>query len=130
MNQEAVSLRILIVDDDPDTAELQKRQLTRSGYAVIATTSLAEALEELHRGNIALMVIDYLLADDMNGLEFFQHAQEKRIAPPTLLVTGFSKDDILARALRAGIRDVVVKSTEYLDQLLHAVKRVLEKVEA
>jgi signal transduction histidine kinase len=46
---------------------------------------------------------------------------------PVILVTGYSDDATIVRALRAGVRDYVFKSVEYLDYLPEAVRRVLEQ---
>lgn len=130
MNSEASVPRILLVDDDLATIELQKRRLHRAGFDAVPATDLEDALQQLQTGTIALMVVDYQLSAEFNGLEFYQQASERGVAPPTILVTGFSREDVVVDSLRAGIRDFVVKSTDYLDYLPHAVRQVLEKVGA
>ena len=47
---------------------------------------------------------------------------------PVILVTGFSNEAVAIRALRAGVRDLMTKSAEYLDYLPEAVDRVLRQV--
>ena len=47
---------------------------------------------------------------------------------PAILVTGLREDELLLQALRAGVRDFVLKTPEYLEYLLPAVERVLKQV--
>jgi signal transduction histidine kinase len=44
------------------------------------------------------------------------------------MVTGYSDDATIIRALRAGVRDYIFKSVEYLDYLPDACRRVLDQV--
>src|SRR5260370_6125085 len=48
---------------------------------------------------------------------------------PVIMVTGFSDEGTVIKALRLGVRDFVTKSTEYLDYLPEAVERVLKQVQ-
>ena len=45
-----------------------------------------------------------------------------------ILVTGYSNDSTIIRALRAGVIDYVTKSDEYLAYLPEAVRRALDQV--
>lgn len=120
---------ILVVDDDPATAELQQRRLRRAGYRTYCAVDPAEAVHVIESKNIALVVLDYRLADNRTGLEFYEQLKSRGFNPPTILVTGFSNESLIVQALRAGVRDFVAKSPDYLDYLPNAVRQVLEKVE-
>ena len=124
-----MSGRILIVDDDAATAELQKRRLNRANYATVVVTDLAAARQQIDQGDVDLIVLDYRLGGNRTGLEFYEQIKFSGEAPPAILVTGFSNETIVVQALRAGIQDFVAKSPDYLDYLPHAVRQVLEKVE-
>lgn len=120
---------ILIVDDDPATAELQQRRLRRAGYRTHVAVEPAEAIRHIETKNISLVVLDYRLADNRTGLEFYEQLKTRGFNPPTILVTGFSNESLIVQALRAGVRDFVAKSPDYLDYLPNAVRQVLDKVE-
>src|ERR1019366_3745891 len=47
---------------------------------------------------------------------------------PAILATGFSDEATLLQALRAGVRDFVPKTADYLNYLAPAVARVLKEV--
>src|SRR5207247_236461 len=48
---------------------------------------------------------------------------------PVIMVTGFSDEATVVKALRLGVRDFVTKSAQYLDYLPEAVERVLKQVQ-
>lgn len=118
---------VLILEDDPGVARLQKVRLERAGFAAEVTATTQEALEHLRRGGVALLVLDNRLAVDEDGLAFYTRLKESGLDLPVILVTGYSDDATIVRALRTGVRDYVLKSAEYLDYLPEAVRRVLDQ---
>lgn len=121
---------ILLVDDDPGILSLERRELLRSGYSVKAATSARAALDLVAEGVPDLLVIDYQLEGVLTGLDLFREIRGRGTNLPAILVTGFSDERRVIEALRAGIRDVVPKATDYLDYLPEAVERVLLQVRA
>jgi two-component system cell cycle sensor histidine kinase/response regulator CckA len=119
---------ILIVEDDPGVALLERRRLERAAYAVVTATTAEEALEQLRRHSVDLILLDYRLPGDLDGLDFYTQVRAAGFDPPVILVTGFSSEATVVKALRAGVRDFVTKSTEYLDYLPEAVAQVLRQV--
>jgi len=118
---------VLILDDDLGVARLQRVRLERSGYAVESTATPDEALDRIRRGGIDLLVLDNQLATAEDGLTFYGRLKASGHDLPVILVTGYSSDATIVRALRAGVRDYVFKSLEYLDYLPDATRRVLEQ---
>ena len=116
---------ILIVEDDPGVAALQQRQLQGAGYDVAIALSPQEALERVRRGNVNLALIDLRLADGASGLELYEQLKTEGWKTPAILVTGFPDQAVAIRALRAGVRDFVPKTTNYLEYLPAAVDRVI-----
>jgi signal transduction histidine kinase/DNA-binding response OmpR family regulator len=124
----ALPLRVLIVDDDPATRALQRKNLTRVGYVVVDASTLEEAEDTLRAGGVDVMVLDYRLDGPVSGLEFYRSMREAGFDLPAILVTGFSDESRAVEALRAGIRDVLPKVDDYLDYLPDAVGRVVMQV--
>lgn len=117
----------MILEDDPGVQRLQRRRLERAGYNVRVTTTTEQALEVIRGSGVDLLVLDNQLASTEDGLSFYSRLKSLGYDLPVILVTGYSDDATIVRALRAGVRDYVFKSTEYLDYLPEAVRRVLEQ---
>ena len=120
---------ILIVEDDPGVASLEKKRLERARFSVVTAASPAEAMQRLQQHRIALMLIDYRLPGEIDGLTFYDQVKAAGYDLPVILVTGFGSEATAIRALRGGVRDFVIKSQEYLDYLPDAVERVLRQVQ-
>src|SRR5262245_4901490 len=52
---------VLVVEDDPGLARLQRLRLERAGYSVVSAATAGEGLELLRRGGIDLVVLDQRL---------------------------------------------------------------------
>lgn len=120
--------RVLIVEDDPGIAELERGRLEEAGYEAVVRATAEEALQEVGRGEVDLVLLDYRLPGDMDGLAFYARVKSAGYDLPVILVTGFSNEATVIQALRVGVRDFVTKSMEYLDYLPEAVARVLRQV--
>jgi two-component system, LuxR family, sensor kinase FixL len=116
---------VLILEDDLGVARLQRMRLERAGYAVRVSATPDEAMAQVWAGDVDLLVLDNRLSTSEDGLAFYTRLQNLGFDLPVILVTGYSDDATIVRALRAGVRDYVFKSVEYLDYLPEAVRRVL-----
>jgi signal transduction histidine kinase len=122
--------RVLIVEDDPGIAWLERRALERSGYDAATAATPEEAAAQLAASPCDLAILDYRLATPVTGLDLYRCLQKDWPDLPAILVTGFSDEGKVIEALRAGIRDVVPKVGDYLEYLPQAVERVLKGVRA
>ncbi|BCS31312.1 hypothetical protein TBR22_A05120 [Luteitalea sp. TBR-22] len=119
---------ILIVEDDEGVAHLERRQLERAGFAVMAVSTTRDALAAIEQEAVALVLLDYHLPGQADGLAFHEDLRHRGHHVPVILVTGRSDEGTAIRALRAGVRDFVTKSAEYIEYLPEAVSRVLAQV--
>jgi PAS domain S-box-containing protein len=119
---------VLVIEDDPGVAALQRRHLQRAGYDVEVVTTAVDARRRLREGRIGLVLLDLRLDGNTSGLDLYDELNAEGRAIPAVLVTGFADQAVAIRALRAGIRDVIAKSDGYLDYLPSVVERVMEQV--
>ena len=122
--------RILLLDDDPGILHLQAKALRGEGYTVVPVGDAEAAFDCLRREAYDLIVIDYRLQQGLSGIQFYGRVRAEGPDVPAILVTAFSDESRVIEALRAGIRDVVPKSGEYLEYLPIAAGRVLAQVRA
>ena len=122
---------VLIVEDDPGTATLERRQLERAGYFVMVAASVDDAMTAVREKSVGLAILDLRLPGGTSGLELYERWQHEGIRVPAILVTGFADQAVAIRAIRLGIRDFVPKTHDFLEYLGSAVDRVVaqERVE-
>ncbi|HEX2171060.1 MAG TPA: response regulator [Dehalococcoidia bacterium] len=130
VDQDTSHRTILLVEDDPGIAALERWGLEAAGFEVIEVSTGRAALDKVRQNRVDLVVLDYRLADGMTGLDIYAQMEAEGFDIPGIMVTAYSEEEITIGALRAGVRDFLPKSTEFLDYLPHAVRRVLERDEA
>lgn len=117
---------ILIVEDDPEVRDLLDLFLKGEGHLVATARDGVEAIEHLRRGNLRpnLIVADYNLPGDLNGLEVTRALREKlhRDTPVIILTgdisTGTLRDIALARCLQLNKPVKVKELNEAIQRLL------------
>jgi PAS domain S-box-containing protein len=124
---EPIGARILVVEDDVGVATLERRQLQRAGYQVEVAINAEEALDIVRQGATNLVVLDLRLGE-VSGLELYDRMRAEGWTLPAILVTGFADQAVAIKALRAGVRDFIPKSSEYLEYLPSAVDRVMTQL--
>lgn len=99
-------LSILVVEDDPDAAEVLRRLLHREGHATSLAGSAEEARALLRRELFDAALLDLDLPG-MSGLELIEAVRGE--APPLVVVTGNHDVATVVQAMRAGAADYVTK---------------------
>src|SRR5437016_2547228 len=103
------SLRLFLIEDDPEIALLIRKSLERASHQVTCCRTGADALIVLGQSSFDLVVLDQILPD-MEGLELLQILARDGISVPVLIITAYGNDAKLAtKALHAGALDFVVK---------------------
>jgi PAS domain S-box-containing protein len=120
---------ILVVEDDPGAATLQRRRLERAEFRVGVVADVPSAMGALGHGGIDLVVMDYRIGGT-TGLDLHKQMKAAGFDVPVIMVTGSTEDAVVVEAMRAGIRDFVVKSTGYLDYLPDAARGILNQAVA
>src|SRR5437868_5770053 len=100
--------RILVVEDDPETATQLAGSLTGSGYQVDLVANGSDALTQGRSMSYAVMTIDRLLPDT-DGLTVLQQLRRDGVTTPALIVSALGELDDRVRGLRAGGDDYLVK---------------------
>jgi len=116
--------RILIVDDEVDTADLLCEALRRRGFDASAVHSAAACVQQLRAQTAALVITDVNMAGG-SGIELC--AEIARDYPDTLaiVITGASGVETAIAAIRAGAYDYITKPVR-IDALAIAATRAIE----
>jgi two-component system OmpR family response regulator len=108
--------RILVVEDDPETAGQLVEQLATSGYQVDLASTGGEALSLGAVCDYAVITIDRMLPD-IDGITVMRQLRDDGIAAPFLIISALGEVDDRVRGLRAGGDDYLVKPFSFLELL-------------
>ena len=119
-----MTIRILVVDDDPQISGLLKRGLAFEGYAVETAADGMEALAKARENEPDLVILDIL----MPGMDGFEVARRLRLGSqvPILMLTARGMVADKVTGLNAGADDYLVKPFDF-DELLARVKALLRR---
>jgi two-component system, OmpR family, response regulator len=111
-----VHRRILVVEDDPETAGQLVESLTSSGYEVDLAASGNEALSRGAACDYAVITIDRMLPD-IDGITIMRQLRDDGVTAPVLIVSALGEVDDRVRGLRAGGDDYLVKPFSFVELL-------------
>jgi len=117
--------RILVVEDDPDIAELVEHHLSRAGYDTSVVGTGNDALEQIRR-RPDLVVLDLMLPG-LSGLEIcrLMRRDPQTATVPIIMLTARAEEEARVEGLDLGADDYVTKpfSPRELVARLRAVLR-------
>lgn len=98
---------ILVVDDDPETLRYVRIALTAAGFAVVVTGNPEEVATLVNTRRPQLVLLDLVLPGT-DGIELME--QIPALADlPVIFISGYGRDTTIARALKQGAADYIVK---------------------
>src|SRR5437764_3632913 len=117
--ESGVSLSILIVDDEPDVAELFRqrfrREVRQGLYVLHFAYSAEEALEKLDTGIRPQLIV--ILSDinmpGMDGLALLREIKERWGDLPVMMVTAYGDDERRRRADEYGAAEFITKPVDF-----------------
>lgn len=125
-------IKVLIVEDDPMVAELNRRYVERvEGFLVFDTVKNGEeALEVLKEKNIDLVLLDIFMPN-MNGLELLSAIRQQDYSVDVIVVSAARDNQSIQTALRNGAVDYLIKPFEFerMQTALVTFKKRLQLIE-
>src|SRR5437764_3131183 len=114
-----MSVSILVVDDEPDVAELFRqrfRRETRLGtYVLHYAASGAEALDRLATEiePMLIAVLSDINMPGMDGLQLLAEIKQRRPDLPVMMVTAYGDDERRRRAAHYGAAEFITKPVDF-----------------
>jgi len=114
-----MSARIIVVDDEPDVAELFRqrfRRESRQGTYVMHFAASGEAALELLSGEIdpgVIVILSDINMPGMDGLQLLGEIKERFPDLPVMMVTAYGDDERRRRAGELGAFEFLTKPVDF-----------------
>ena len=124
-----MSVSILVVDDEPDVADLFRQRFRRESrqktFVMHFATSGAEALDRLSgeiQPRLAAVLSDINMPG-MDGLELLGEIKQRHPDLPVMMVTAYGDDERRRRAAELGAVEFITKPVDF-DQLKEQLRQL------
>ncbi|MGD8202612.1 two-component system response regulator GlrR [Pantoea sp. FN0305] len=117
------SARLLLVDDDPALLKLLGMRLTSEGFQVTTASSGPDALRQLNKEKVDLVISD-LRMDEMDGLALFGEIQKLHPGLPVIILTAHGSIPEAVSATRQGVFSFLTKPVDR-DALYKAIDEAM-----
>ena len=117
-------VRILVVDDDPQTLYYVRNALTEAGFEALVTGDYNELPDIIRTAHPALVLLDLMLPGT-DGIELMERTPELADLP-VIFISGYRREETIVRALDSGAADYIVKPfspTELTARIRAALRR-------
>ncbi len=115
---------VCIVDDEEELIENLRIELQaiKPDWNIISFTSGMEALQEILKGKVDLVLTDIAMPD-MDGYELFWRVKDYNEDLPVIMMTGFGYDPnhVLVRSRVDGLKDIIFKPFD-IDKLTDLIE--------
>src|SRR5438874_8991537 len=114
-----MSVSILVVDDEPDVAELFRqrfRRETRQGTYVMHFAASGEEALDLVSGDIQpelIVILSDINMPGMDGLQLLGEIKQRRPDLPVMMVTAYGDEERRRRAGELGAADFLTKPVDF-----------------
>ena len=119
--------KILLVDDEIEITEINKRYLEQGGYDIEIANDGKEALEKYKRNKYSLIITDIMMPN-MDGYDLISEVQYLDAEQPFLFITAKTTEPDKIYALSMGADDYIVKPFSPRELVLR-VRNILRRIE-
>ncbi len=120
-------MKLLVVEDDTRIADIIRRALTESGYAVDVAVTVQSAIQAIEIESYDLVVLDIMLpGSSRGGIDVCQSLRKLNPHTPVLMLTALDALHSKVDALDAGADDYLVKPF-HLAELMARVRALLRR---
>lgn len=118
-------IKILVVDDEPDNAELFNALLSKEGYGVTVMADPTKVVPALKDHDYHLVILDVMMPK-LSGTEVLEQIRSVDDDIAVIIATGFPTVESAVASLKNAASDYVRKPVEP-EIFIETVKRVLNK---
>jgi signal transduction histidine kinase len=114
------SRRILLVEDNGDTAQTMKMLLAESGYVVEIAADVRQALKAVESASFDLLLSDLGLPDG-TGIDLMQELRRRGNALKGIALSGYGQEEDMRRSKEAGFSAHLIKPAD-ADALIESIE--------
>ena len=130
MAKEAGQIRVLLVEDDDEDAQIfcrHIRQLVRQEVAVTRADCEEDAQARIADEEFDLIFVDLNIGERGSGMTLLRYLEEQGVETPAIVVTGSGDELKAVEAMKLGAYDYLVKGNLSADLLERTIKHVRER---
>lgn len=118
--------KILLVDDEADTAAVFETVLKQGGFEITIANNGQSAVTQARSGGFNLILLDQMMPD-MSGNDVLQILKQDPATQqiPVAMLTNFSHDELIKEALNRGAVDYILKYQVSHEDLINKVKGIV-----
>lgn len=106
------TLRVLLIEDNLDDAQIVQRALRPAGHHVTVTRTGSAGIDAARRETYDVFVLDHRLPD-MTGIRVCEALRSSGQKAPILMLSSVGDDEVAGRALDAGADDFLIKGLDF-----------------
>jgi diguanylate cyclase (GGDEF)-like protein/PAS domain S-box-containing protein len=132
MDSAARPVSVLLIEDNPEEAELIRAMLAesrREAFGIEHVVRLQDGLGRLQAGPVDVVLLDFSLPDS-SGLASFEHTREAAPHVPIVILTNLDDEELALTAVREGAQDYLVKRRVDSDLLLRSIRHAIQRMHA
>jgi len=127
MNKEnKKAVKILIVDDSPDTLELIKRNLELIGHTVYTASNVPQAINFAEMFKPDIVITDWKMPV-YDGMDFVKHIHSTYVNMGIMMITGYASIESAVQAVKTGVDEYLPKPFTD-EELAISVNKLIQKV--
>jgi two-component system OmpR family response regulator len=118
-----VTLRILIVDDDPVTLSLLLKRLSKAEYELDTAENGVDAVHKISQNVYDVVLTDLMMPGGVDGIGVLETAKERSIKTEVILITAHGSIDNAIVAMKKGAADYLQKPINF-DELMLRLEKI------
>lgn len=105
------ALKVLLIEDEREVAELYRLKLSLDGYNVEIATDGKEGLEKAFAAKPDLIFLDIKMPG-MDGFEVLKHLRSNDLTKttPVVILSNFDEQEMIEKGLTLGANEYLIKS--------------------
>ena len=105
------ALKVLLIEDEKEVAELYRLKLSLDGYNVVIATDGKEGLEKAFSVKPDLIFLDIKMPE-MDGFEVLKNLRSNEITKttPVVILSNFDEQEMIEKGLTLGANEYLIKS--------------------